>query len=129
MAEAKKPSKKEALLAEAKKLKLSVTAKNTIVQIEQAIAEAKAAKESTKKIEELVETEKIAEVIVEAEAELAKEDVKTAKAGKRSAKGLKEQEEQDDAASSTDNQLARKRKALKRISSNTNLLGVPPVGL
>ena len=93
MAEAKKPSKKEALLAEAKKLKLSVTAKNTIVQIEQAIAEAKAAKESTKKIEELVETEKIAEVIVEAEAELAKEDVKTAKAGKRSAKGLKEQEE------------------------------------
>ena len=40
-----------------------------------------------------------------------------------------EQEEQDDAASSTDNQLARKRKALKRISSNTNLLGVPPVGL
>lgn len=93
MAEAKKVSKKEALLAEAKKLKLSVTAKNTIVQIEEAIAEAKAAKQSTEKIQELAETEAIAEAIVEAEKELDAEEAKTAKAGKRSAKSLKEAEE------------------------------------
>lgn len=95
MAEAKKPSKKEELLAEAKKLKLSVTAKNTIAQIEEAIAEAKVAKESTKKVEEIVETEAIAEAIVEAEAEIDAEEkaAKTTKAGKHSAKGLKEAEE------------------------------------
>ncbi len=93
MAEAKKPSKKEELLAEAKKLKLSVSAKNTIVQIEEAIAEAKAAKQSTAKVAELVETEAIAEAIVEAEAEIDAEEAKTTKAGKHSAKGLKEAEE------------------------------------
>jgi large subunit ribosomal protein L1 len=93
MAEAKKPSKKEELLAEAKKLKLSVTAKNTIAQIEEAIAEAKAAKESTAKVAELVETEAIAEAIVEAEAEIDAEEQHVTKAGKHSAKGLKEAEE------------------------------------
>ena len=89
MAEAKKPSKKEELLAEAKKLKLSVTVKNTIAQIEEAIAEAKAAKESSAKVAELVETEAIAEAIVEAEAEIDAEEHLT-KAGKHSAKGVKE---------------------------------------
>ena len=89
MAEAKKPSKKEELLAEAKKLKLNVSAKNTIAQIEEAIAEASAAKATTEKVAELVETEAIAEAIVEAEAEIAAEE-HLAKAGKHSAKGVKE---------------------------------------
>ncbi len=93
MSEAKKPSKKEELLKEAKKLKLSVTAKNTIAQIEEAIAEAEASKSTTEKVAELVETEAIAEEIVKVEKELDKEDQKTAKAGKRSAKSLKEAEE------------------------------------
>jgi large subunit ribosomal protein L1 len=91
MAEAKKASKKEVLLAEAKKLKLSVSAKNTIAQIEEAIAEAKASKVTTEKINELVETEIIAEAIVEAQAEIDSEE-KVAKAGKRSAKAIKEAE-------------------------------------
>ena len=93
MAEAKKPSKKEELLKEAKKLKLSVTSKNTIAQIEEAIAEAQASEATTAKVAELVETEAIAEEIVRVEEELDKEDQKTAKAGKRSAKAIKEAEE------------------------------------
>ncbi len=97
MAEAKKQSKKEALLAEAKKLKLSVTSKNTVAQIEEALAESKATKQSTEKIAELVETEAIAEEIVKVEAELDAEETKdeavVAKAGKRSTKSLKEAEE------------------------------------
>lgn len=92
MAEAKKPSKKEELLAEAKKLKLSVTTKNTIAQIEEAIAEAQASMTTSAKIEEIVETEAVAEAIIEAEKEIADEDAKLAKAGKRSAKGVKEAE-------------------------------------
>lgn len=90
MAEAKKPSKKEALLAEAKKLKISVTAKNTIAEIEQAIVEAKSSLESTKKAET-----PIAEKTEVAEASETKEqeDTITAKAGKRSAKAIKEAEE------------------------------------
>lgn len=95
MAEAKKQSKKDELLSEAKKLKLSVTAKNTVAQIEEAIAESKASQQSTKKIEELIETEAIAEEIVKVEAEINAEEVeaKVAKAGKRSTKSLKEAEE------------------------------------
>lgn len=92
MAEAKKPSKKEALLAEAKKLKLNVNAKNTIAQIEEAIAEAQASKATTKKVEEIVETEAIAEAIVAAEAEIEAEEQHVTKAGKHSAKGVKEAE-------------------------------------
>jgi large subunit ribosomal protein L1 len=97
MAEAKKQSKKEDLLAEAKKLNLSVTTKNTIAQIEEMIAESKAAQQSTNKIEELVETEAIAEEIIKVEAELnaeeAEAEVNVAKAGKRSTKAIKEAEE------------------------------------
>lgn len=95
MAEAKKPSKKTALLDEAKKLKLSVTDKNTVAQIEQAIAEAQATVTTTKKIAEIVETEAVAEAIVEAEADINAEEKaeKLAKAGKHSAKGIKEAEE------------------------------------
>jgi large subunit ribosomal protein L1 len=86
-------AKKADLLAEAKKLKLEVTEKNTIAEIELAVAEAQAASATTEKIAELVETEAIAEAIVAAEEEIAAEDAKTAKAGKRSAKALKEAEE------------------------------------
>jgi large subunit ribosomal protein L1 len=93
MSEVKKPSKKEELLKEAKKLKLSVSAKNTIAQIEEAIAESKASETTTKKVAELVETESIAEEIVKVEKELDEEEQSTAKAGKRSAKAIKEAEE------------------------------------
>ena len=87
-------AKKADLLAEAKKLKLEVNEKNTIAEIELAIAEAQAVAETTESVAEIVETEQIAEAIVEAEAELdAEEAAKTAKAGKRSAKALKEAEE------------------------------------
>lgn len=54
-------------------------------------AELAVAETVTAKINDLVETEKIAEVIVEATHEIEKEE-KTAKAGKRSAKSLKEAE-------------------------------------
>lgn len=86
-------AKKAELLEQAKKLKLEVTQKNTIADIELAIAEAQAAKSTTKVIEDLVETEAVAEAIVEAEAEIVAEDAKIAKAGKRSAKAIKEAEE------------------------------------
>lgn len=87
-------AKKADILAQAKKLKLKVTEKNTIAEIELAIAEAQATSETSEKIAELVETEQIAEAIVEAEAEIdAEEATKTAKAGKRSAKAIKEAEE------------------------------------
>ena len=87
-------AKKADLLAEAKKLKLKVSEKNTIADIELAIAEAQAVAETTEKVAELVETEVIAEAIVEAEAELdAEEKAQTAKAGKRSAKAVKEADE------------------------------------
>ena len=58
-------------------------------------AEAAAVVETTEKIAELVETEAIAEAIVEAEHEIEAEEkkAKTAKAGKRSAKALAEVEE------------------------------------
>lgn len=58
-------------------------------------AEAAAVAETTEKIAEIVETEAIAEAIVEAEHEIEAEEkaVKTAKAGKRSAKAIAEAEE------------------------------------
>jgi len=71
-------AKKADLLAEAAKLNLEVTEKNTIAEIEAAIAGAAPA--------EVIEA-------VEAEVtEEASEDVKTAKAGKRSAKAIAETE-------------------------------------
>ena len=55
-------------------------------------AEKVAVKQTSKNIKELVETETIAKAIVEAEQEIAEEDVKLAKAGKRSPKAIKEAE-------------------------------------
>ncbi|MBC7746684.1 50S ribosomal protein L1 [Pedobacter sp.] len=72
-------SKKLELLEEAKKLKLEVTAKNTIAEIEAAIAGADAPKKATK-------TDAAAEV------ETVKADKPLAKAGKRSEKAIKEVE-------------------------------------
>jgi ribosomal protein L1 len=94
-------AKKADLLAQAKKLKLDVTEKNTITEIQAAIdavelksAESEAATAATDKIAELVETETIAEAIVEAEQEIeATNKVKVAKAGKRSSKAIAEAEE------------------------------------
>lgn len=79
MAEAKKPAANKA----APKKKELQEAEATVVA------------EVTEKVAEMVETEAIAEAIVEAEAEIAAEEkaVKTTKAGKHSAKGLKEAEE------------------------------------
>lgn len=68
-------AKKAELLEKAKELKLEVTDKNTIAEIEAAIASA-----DTEEITEVVEAVEIAEE-------------KTTKAGKRSAKGIKEAEE------------------------------------
>lgn len=57
-------------------------------------AEKAAAKKTAEKIEELAETEAVAEAIVEAESELDQDaPIKVAKAGKRSAKAIKETEE------------------------------------
>ncbi len=70
-------AKKADLLAEAKKLKLAVTDKNTIAEIEAAIAG--------------VSTSVVTPEVVVDEAPVA--DVKLAKAGKRSEKALKEVEE------------------------------------
>ncbi len=75
-------AKKADLLAEAKTLGLEVTEKNTIAEIEAAIAAAPAAENDTA----LVELER-EEVVAE------KADAKLAKAGKRSAKALAEAEE------------------------------------
>ena len=73
-------AKKADLLAEAAKLKLEVTEKNTIAEIEAAIAAAPAQ-----------------EVATEAEAtETPAEEVTTAKAGKRSAKALAEAEAKEE---------------------------------
>jgi large subunit ribosomal protein L1 len=88
-------AKKAELVSEAKKLKLSVNEKNTIAQLEAAIAEAKAAKEAIAKTDELIKDTEIAVEITEAEAEIEVEEVKVAKAGKRSAKAIKEAEEKE----------------------------------
>lgn len=57
-------------------------------------AETEAVKETTKKIEELKEAEQVAEAIV-AEEKTIKREEKVAKAGKRSAKAVAEQEEKE----------------------------------
>lgn len=71
-------AKKAELLEKAKELKLDVTAKNTIAEIEAAINSAS--------VEEVVVEAEQAEVVAE------KADAKTAKAGKRSQKALEEAE-------------------------------------
>lgn len=99
--------KKTELLTEAKKLKLEVSEKNTIKEIETALksaqktevvkqAEEVAVEQTTEKIAELVETEAIAEAIVEVEHEIDAEEKSLAKAGKRSAKAIKEAEEKQE---------------------------------
>lgn len=100
MAEAKKPVVKKAApkkVVEKKTPAKKVAVKKTVPKANKAevkTAEKAAVKEVAKKVAELVETEAIAEAIVEAELEIAaEEEVKTTKAGKHSAKGLKEAEE------------------------------------
>lgn len=78
MAEAKKPATKKTTKKDEAELKA---------------AEAEVVAETTEIINEMIETEAIAEAIVDAEAEIDAEEAKTAKAGKRSAKGIKEAEE------------------------------------
>ncbi len=77
-------AKKADLLAEAKKLKLDVTDKNTIAEIETALTNAKESTDGTPEESTAPETETSVE---------GQEEVKTAKAGKRSAKAIKEAEE------------------------------------
>ncbi|MBX4201518.1 50S ribosomal protein L1 [Candidatus Saccharibacteria bacterium] len=74
-------------MAEAKK-----TTKKAVKSAILKDAEVKASAETTAKISELIETEAIAEAIVETEAEINQEEVKTAKAGKRSTKAIQETE-------------------------------------
>lgn len=99
-------AKKADLLAEAKELKLEVTEKNTIAEIEEAIAKAKASAEAVAEdvvdaAKEIVKAEGVAEE-AEAEAEdeedseadkaIEKDEEHFAKAGKRSEKAVKEAE-------------------------------------
>ena len=101
MAEAKKPVVKKAVPKKAVEKKVAAkkpAVKKTSAKADKAelkVAEKAVSDKVTKKVAELVETEAIAEAIVEAEAEIAAEEkeVKTTKAGKHSAKGLKEAEE------------------------------------
>jgi large subunit ribosomal protein L1 len=78
-------SKKLELLEIAKKLKLNVTSKNTIAEIDAAIKSA----EATLKPEKVAKIEKETAV----KTEVADDTVKLAKAGKRSEKAIKEVEE------------------------------------
>jgi len=78
-------SKKPELLEKAKKLKLDVTNKNTIAQIEEAIKNAEAILKP-KKVEKIEKETAVVE-------EKTIEEKQTAKAGKRSEKALKETEE------------------------------------
>lgn len=83
-------------MAEAKKATKSKTEKASPKKTDEKVvkaAEKAVSKTTTEKINELVETEAIAEAIVEAESELAQDAPVVAKAGKRSAKALKETEE------------------------------------
>jgi large subunit ribosomal protein L1 len=80
-------AKKAELLEQAKKLKLDVTAQNTISEIEAAINATEVKPEVAKKIAKIIE-KPVAGVEPEVETE-----VKLAKAGKRSEKALKEVEE------------------------------------
>ncbi len=73
-------AKKAELLEKATELKLDVTEKNTIAEIEAAIASAAKAE--------------VAEVAAETEEVVAEAEVKTAKAGKRSEKAIREAEEE-----------------------------------
>ncbi len=75
-------AKKAELLEQAKKLGLEITAKNTIAEIEAAIASAKAPQDVP------ADTD-----VTENEVSETSEEVVTTKAGKRSAKALKEAEE------------------------------------
>lgn len=81
-------AKKADLLEEAKKLKLSVTAKNTVSEIEAAIKGASSAEAPEAIVAEAIVTEETTEQV--AEEKVAEE--KLAKAGKRSAKALAEAE-------------------------------------
>ena len=74
-------AKKPELLEKAKKLKLEVTSKNTIAELEEAI----------KKAEADLKPEKVEKI--EKETSVSGDEKKTAKAGKRSEKSLKEAEE------------------------------------
>jgi large subunit ribosomal protein L1 len=100
MAEAKKVSTKKATPKKvatkvtkpvAKTVKKPAVAKKA-AKADVKTAEKAAVNQTSKKIKELVETEIIAEAIVEAEQEIAEEDIKLAKAGKRSPKAIKEAE-------------------------------------
>jgi large subunit ribosomal protein L1 len=90
MAEAKKVTTKKA--ASKKTAVKTDKASPKIAKKELKTAEKSAVKETTKKIDELIETEKLAEAIIEAEKELDAEDKPLAKAGKRSPKAIKEAE-------------------------------------
>ena len=80
-------AKKAELLEQAKKLKLDVTAQSTIAELEAAIKGAKLTPEVAKKVAKIIK-EPIADVTPEIDNE-----VKLAKAGKRSEKHIKEVEE------------------------------------
>ena len=93
MAEAKKVTKKTVTPKVAATKKPAV--KKTVAKAKKTelkSAEKSATKETTAKVKELVEEEKTAEAIIEVEKELDKEEVATAKAGRRSAKAIKEAE-------------------------------------
>lgn len=77
-------AKKADLLKQAAELKLEVTEKNTIAEIEAAINSARETKDGTTEESNTTETQASVE---------GKEEVKTAKAGKRSSKAVKEAEE------------------------------------
>lgn len=91
MAEAKKTSRK-AQSTEAN-AKAENNTKRTTKKTEEAKTLKKAGKEAPKKLENIIEAEAIAEEIVIDEKELDANKSKLAKAGKRSAKALKEAEE------------------------------------
>lgn len=99
-------AKKAELLAEAKKLKLEVTEKNTISEIEEAISSAPTA------VDEEVSVEK---------------DTKVAKAGKRSAKALAEAEEkvakEERKATAADTTVDEKPKQVQKVRSRTERAG------
>lgn len=90
-------AKKADLLAEAKKLKLEVNEKNTIAEIEAAIASAPKKKTPEEERAIIASIKKTDEAVVDKEAEEIIEESDSektlAKAGKRSAKALKEAEE------------------------------------
>jgi len=100
MAEAKNSSTKKAtpkkVATKATKPVVKIVKKPSVVKkatkADVKTAEKAAVNQASKKIKDLLETEIIAEAIVEAGQEIAAEDVKLAKAGKRSPKAVKEAE-------------------------------------